>query len=366
MRIAICGGGTGGHLYPLLALDDELESREGVLVDLYISEKIGVREAFTGKSLVTADLQGFKRSPLSRSNLSAVAKMVRAIRVFRRAMRASRPDIAVGFGSYASVPGMLAARSLRIPTLIHEQNAVPGAANRLLGRGARGVAVAFPGSEKVFGCKRVKVVGNPVRAELMRPASREEALRFFDLREGVFTLAVVGGSQGAQSLNQAVTGALPRFGAEQPVQIVHAAGKGKYEELVRQAAESGAGAGVTWRSYPYVDRMDLLYAAADLLLCRSGASTLAELTVLGVPSILVPYPHAAAGHQEANARVLEGLGAAVLVQDNELSGEKLYLEVKSLMQDRERLAAMAACARELGAPRSAADLADFALELAGG
>jgi UDP-N-acetylglucosamine--N-acetylmuramyl-(pentapeptide) pyrophosphoryl-undecaprenol N-acetylglucosamine transferase len=205
-----------------------------------------------------------------------------------------------------------------------------------------------------------------VRAGLMRPASREEALRFFDLREGVFTLAVVGGSQGAQSLNQAVTGALPRFGAEQPVQIVHAAGKGKYEELVRQAAESGAGAGVTWRSYPYVDRMDLLYAAADLLLCRSGASTLAELTVLGVPSILVPYPHAAAGHQEANARVLEGLGAAVLVQDNELSGEKLYLEVKSLMQDRERLAAMAARARELGAPRSAADLADFALELAGG
>ena len=366
MRIAICGGGTGGHLYPLLALDDELEAREDVLVDLFISEKIGMRGAFAGKSLVTADLQGFKRNLFSLDNLTAVTRMVRAIRVFRRAMRASRPAIAVGFGSYASVPGMIAARSLRVPTLIHEQNAVPGAANRLLGRGARGVAVAFPGSEKAFGARRVKVVGNPVRAEIMRPAAREEALRFFDLEDGVFTLAVVGGSQGAQSLNQAVAAALPFFGEDQPVQVIHAAGKGKYEELTHQVEESGAGAGVTWRAYPYIDRMDLLYAVADLLLCRSGASTLAELTILGVPSILVPYPHAAAGHQEANARVLEQRGAAVLVQDNELSGEKLYLEVKSLIKDRGRLAAMAASARELGVPRSAAALADFALELAEG
>lgn len=325
-----------------------------------------MREAFAGKSLVTADLKGFKRSLFAPDNLSAAARMVGAIRVFRGAMRASRPDIAVGFGSYASVPGMLAARSLRIPTVIHEQNAVPGAANRLLGRGARGVAVAFSGSEKAFGTKRVKVVGNPVRAELARPAAREEALRFFGLKDGVFTLAVVGGSQGAQSLNQAVTAALPLFGEDQPVQVILAAGKGKYEELVRQIEACGAGAGVTWRAYPYIDRMDLLYAAADLLLCRSGASTLAELTILGVPSILVPYPYAAAGHQEANARVLEQRGAAVLVQDKELSGEKLYLEVKSLIKDGDRLAGMSDQARKLGVPQSAAALADFVLELARG
>ncbi len=324
-----------------------------------------MRDAFKGRSVVTADLQGFTRKFYSPSNLKAAYRIFGAVRRFRRAMRDSRPDIAVGFGSYASVPGLLAARSLRIPFIIHEQNAVPGSANRLLGRWASGVAVAFPGTEGIFHQAEVRVVGNPVRAELAIPVDRAEALRFFDLADGVFTLAVVGGSQGAQSLNRAIAASLAIWGGE-PVQIVHAAGKEKYQKLLEEVEASGIGPGATWRPYPYIDRMDLLYAAADLVVCRSGASTLAELTLLGKPSILVPYPYAAAGHQEANARVLQERGAALLVKDNELSGEKLYEEVKSLKKEGKRLALMAGCARELGVPDSAAALADFTLELTEG
>lgn len=368
MRVAICGGGTGGHLYPLLALDKELDSRDTGETHFYISEKIGMREVFGDKRLTTAELHGFHRrfQFQALANITAVLKMAQAAYIFRRAMRRERPDVAVGFGSYASAPGVLAAASLRVPVLIHEQNAIPGLTNRLLGRLAGGVAVAFPESGGYFRGREVRAVGNPVREELLRPADRREALRFFGLEDGVFTVSLVGGSQGAESLNRALAGALAFFGEGQPVQVIHVAGKDKYREAVEEVEKAGPGAGVTWRPYPYVERMDLLYACTDLLVSRSGASTLSEIAVLGMPALLVPFPRAARNHQEANARVLVERGAALLMQDNELTGEKLYQEITALMRDEKRLVETGNRAREFGIPDSAALLADFALEMAGG
>lgn len=368
MRVAICGGGTGGHLYPLLALDRELDARGAGETHFFISEKIGLGEAFENKRLTTAELHGFHRRFQLQAlvNLTAVLKAARASLAFRRVMRRERPDVAVGFGSYASAPGVLAAASLRVPVLVHEQNAVPGLTNRLLGRLARGVAVSFPRSGGCFRCREVRVVGNPVREELLRPADRSEALRFFDLQEGVFTVSLVGGSQGSESLNRALAGALPRFGEDRPVQVIQAAGKEKYRAAVEAVEKAGPGAGVTWRPYPYVERMDLLYACTDLLISRSGASTLSEITALGLPALLVPFPRAARNHQEANARVLVERGAALCVQDHELTGEKLFTEIEALMRDERRLEETGRRAREMGILDSAARLADFAEELAGG
>lgn len=327
-----------------------------------------MREVFGDRQLTTADLHGFHRRFQFQAleNISALFKMAQAALIFRRAMRRNRPDVAVGFGSYASAPGVLAARSLRVPVLIHEQNAVPGLTNRLLGRLAGGVAVAFPGSGGYFKGRKVRVVGNPVREAMLKPADRGEALRFFGLQEGVFTVSLVGGSQGAESLNRALAAALPLFGREQPVQVIQVTGKEKFQAAVEEAEKAGPGEGVAWRPYPYVERMDLLYACTDLLICRSGASTLAEVTALGVPAVLVPFPRAAQNHQEANARVLAERGAAMVLQDIELTGEKLYQEITGLMRDEERLEETGRRARELGVLDSAALLADFAVELAGG
>lgn len=271
--------------------------------------------------------------------------------------------MAIGFGSYASLPGMLAALSLGVPTLIHEQNVVPGAANRLLSHLVKGVALAFPESERWLGGKGTRVVGNPVRKLVLAPVSRREAASFFGLEEAPFTFAVVGGSQGAESLNRALLEALPRFKGEK-VQVIHAVGRDKFVEHMRRTESLEMEPEVVYRPLAFIERMDLLYGMVDLIVCRAGASTLAEITAVGIPAILVPYPFAAGGHQEANARVLEKRGAARVVKDNLLSGEKLYREVSELMRDREGRRAMAEAARRSGDPESTRKLAQYLLEIA--
>ncbi len=334
----------------------------------YLSEKIGLEEELAGKKVFRAELRGFHRRHRHRftQNLAALLRQLGALRAFHAGMRADRPSVAVGFGSYASAPGMLAAWLLRVPLLLHEQNSIPGLTNRLLGRLAGGVAVAFPETAGRFrGCE-CRVVGNPVRRELLQKADRREAQEFFGLREGEFTLAVMGGSQGAEPLNRCLAQALTRFGEDAPVQVIHATGRDKFEAAVRGVREAGPGRGVTYVPLDYVERMEYLYAAADLLVCRAGASTLAEIALQGKAAVLVPFPLAAGGHQLANARVMEERGAALVLEEKELSGEKLYSVVREMMEDGARLHEMAAKAGELAVPDSASRLARFALELAGG
>jgi UDP-N-acetylglucosamine--N-acetylmuramyl-(pentapeptide) pyrophosphoryl-undecaprenol N-acetylglucosamine transferase len=333
----------------------------------YLSEKIDVSKDLAGRRVVRAELAGLSRRPRDLlRNLAALWRQLQALSTFLRHMRRHRPAVAVGFGSYASAPGMLAAALLRVPLLLHEQNAVPGLTNRLLGRLSDGVAVAFPETAARFAGRECRVVGNPVRRELLKRADRGEALRFFGLRDGVFTLAVVGGSQGAQSLNRCLAQALTLFDESRPIQVIHATGRDKFEAAAEAVRGAGPGKGVTYRPLAYVDRMEYLYAAADLLVCRAGASTLAEIALQGKASVLVPYPLAAGGHQEANARAMEKRGAALVLEEKELGGEKLYSMVSRLMDDKVLLEEMEGRAGGLGVPDSASRLAGFALELAGG
>ncbi len=279
-------------------------------------------------------------------------------------MRRGRPRVAVAFGSYASVPPALAALSLRIPLVIHEQNVVPGRANRLLARWATRCALSFPEtlSWSPSWRKKAVVTGNP----LLRPPgkeTREEALKHFDLEDERFTLGVVGGSQGARTLNRAVREALLLWKERNDLQVVHSVGERDYEEMSNFASE--AIGKILYRPFPYVARMDLLYRVSDLMICRAGASTVAELAAYGCASILVPYPYAG-GHQAENARVLAEAGAAVICWDEEFSGRKLREMVEELMADRSRLMEMRRRAAERGIPDAASALARLVLEVAKG
>jgi UDP-N-acetylglucosamine--N-acetylmuramyl-(pentapeptide) pyrophosphoryl-undecaprenol N-acetylglucosamine transferase len=278
-------------------------------------------------------------------------------------MRWRRPDVAVAFGSYASIPPALAALSLGIPLVIHEQNVVPGRANRLLAWAAMRCAVSFPEtlSRVPSWGKKAVVTGNP----LLRPpgkGDRREALVHFGLEEGRFTLGVVGGSQGARTLNRAVREAVSLWAGRDDLQLVHSVGEKDYGELAGLASRGDGG--LIYRPFTFIERMDLLYEVADLMVCRAGAGTVSELAAYGCASILVPFPHAG-GHQEDNARVLAEAGAALVCKDEEFNGRKLKDMVEELMADGPRLEEMKRRAAARGRPGAAAALADLVLQVAG-
>ncbi|MDD3717220.1 MAG: undecaprenyldiphospho-muramoylpentapeptide beta-N-acetylglucosaminyltransferase [Actinomycetota bacterium] len=363
MNVAICGGGTGGHLHPLLALAEELASHDGVETALYLSRKSPSSALLAGKKVIALEVSGFVRRA-DAANIRAIRDLLAAFKACRREMRKDTPAVAAAFGGYASVPGALAALSLRVPLVIHEQNVIPGLANRLLAPAASALAVSF--DQTLARCPRwgrkAVVTGNPL---LRRPrqGTLREARESFGLSEGRKTLAVVGGSQGAASLNRAVLEALPAWSGRSDLQLVHAVGRDKFDEFMTQAEKMERGE-LVYRPMRFIERMDLVYGVADLVVCRAGASTIAELAAAACPSILVPYPYATAAHQDANAAVLCEEGAALLLEDRQLSGSRLAREVDSLLADAGRLEAMREAARRVGRPDAAAALAGLVLSMA--
>ncbi len=332
-------------------------------VTLYLSRKSPSSALLESRKVIPLEVSGFARR-LDKANLKAFTDLLKAFTVCRREMKCDPPAVAAAFGGYASVPGAAAALSLRVPLVLHEQNVIPGMANRLLAPAARTLAVAFAGTlERFPGWKRKAVVtGNPLLRRAQE-GSQIEALQAFGLEAGRKTLAVVGGSQGAGSLNRAVLEALPAWSGRGDLQLVHAVGKDKYQEFMEQAAKVDSG-GLIYRPVEFIERMDLLYLVADLVVCRAGASTIAELAAAACASILVPYPYATAAHQDANADVLASEGAAVVVEDRQLDGQRLIKEVDTLLQDAERLRDMREAARRIGKPDAAARLAELVLSQA--
>jgi len=275
-----------------------------------------------------------------------------------------RPDVVVGMGAYVSLPVVGAAVMRRIPTVIHEQNAVPGLVNRVLGRAATVVAVSYPDIKGFFpAVKRVEFTGNPIREEVLH-AGEKEARKALDIEKARKVLLVFGGSRGAQRINDAVVEAYDYWRDSDSLQIIHATGKINYEQ-VEKAVEKlkTPGDKLNYRAYPYLDNMGEAYAAADLLVCRSGATTVAEITSIGLPAILVPYPYATDNHQEKNGRHLEKTGAAKVILDKNLDGKLLYETVEPLILDEKELAKMAAASKTFGRPDAASALAELVIEV---
>jgi UDP-N-acetylglucosamine--N-acetylmuramyl-(pentapeptide) pyrophosphoryl-undecaprenol N-acetylglucosamine transferase len=352
LRIAIAGGGTAGHVNPALALAEALEGCEVTFLGTPRGAEARLVPA-GGWPLEAIEVRGWDRArPLSLATAGVVA--LRAVATARRVLRRLRSDVVVGMGGYVSLPACLAARSLRTPIVLHEQNIVLGLANRVCKPLAEAVAVSFEASLDSAG-RRGVFVGNPIRAEIAHadhPSERERGLRRFSLEDGRATLLVFGGSQGARRINTAVGELRKLWAGRSDLQIVHVSGSEEPERTEREPA--GA---LIYRCVPFVDRMIEAYSVSDVALCRGGATTVAELAAVGLPSIIVPYPYHRDRQQELHARVLERAGAAVSIHDADATGARVASFAEKLLENSGRRAAMRAAALDLARPDAAERLA---------
>jgi len=350
--MVVAGGGTGGHLFPGLAVAEALGEGDAAM---FIGSSTGIEARVipnTAFDFRAVDVRGVRGRGL-RGIVEFVTQVPAALSAARRELADFGADVVLGVGGYASFPAVFAAWMRGLPTVLLEQNAYPGMANRVLGRIASRVCTSFAAAEAYFPKGKVRVTGNPVRA-LGRQAASEPAAGF--------GLLVFGGSQGASSINAAMCAAAPRLRAAIPgLRIVHQTGRLGAE----QARESYAANDVEASVHEFIDDMGAAYAAADLVVCRSGATTLAELALLGKPAILVPYPLAADDHQRSNAEVVASAGAARVVLDADLSGDRLAQEIESIASDRTLLARMESSAQSLAVPDAATRVVEICRELVG-
>ena len=357
LRLLFAAGGTGGHVYPALAIADAVRAlRPDAAIDF-----AGTRERMewtavpkAGYAIHPVTAAGLPRR-LSAALLRWPATLLRGLAESRALVARLRPDVAVGAGGFVAGPVLWAAQRAGIPTLIQEQNAAAGLTNRLLGRRADAIFVAFDAAATAFPAGRATVLDTPVRAGV-GTGDRAQARAFFGLPEGAEGLLVFGGSLGAQALNEAVLAALPALLARDGLHIVWATGA-RYIERTQAALAASLAPERAARVHvhAFLDRMDLAYAAADLALCRAGGSV-TELKVTGTPAILVPSPNVAGDHQTPNAQAMEAAGAAVHLPEAELSA-RLVATVHGLLADGPRRRAMSEAARRLARPDAAAVIA---------
>src|SRR6476619_6586560 len=354
MRVLIAGGGTGGHVIPALAIARELKARQGAEV-LFVGTARGMENRLVpqaGFGLMRVKVGALKNVSLI-TRMRTLFDLPRAVVDARRIIKVFNPDVVVGVGGYASGPAMAAAILMHIPTLAFEPNYVPGFANKIVGHRVSAAAVHFEQTQKFF--RNAQVVGVPVRAEFFKVATANS-------HDRAPALLVFGGSQGAQAINQAMVAAAPEVLRQIPqLRITHQTGERDYNEVQSAYARAGVQAQVS----AFIDDMPAAFAGADLLLCRSGASTVAEITAAGKPAIFVPFPRAADDHQRVNAQALERAGAAILLEETKLDRVWLVETVSSLLKDSSRLRRMGEAARKLSHPNAARDIAEMAARLAG-
>ncbi len=355
MRVLIAGGGTGGHVIPALAIARELQARYSAEA-LFVGTARGIETRLVPKA-------GFQLELIKVGALKNVSLAVRLRTLFdlplavwtsRKIIRRFRPEVVIGVGGYASGPAMAAAILSGIPTLAFEPNYVPGFANRIVGKRVSAAAVHFEQTKQFF--RNARVVGVPVRPEffaVQQPAGNAHPP----------TLLVFGGSQGARAINQVVPQVVPEVQRRFPAtQVIHQTGERDYNDVQAAYQRAGASAEVS----AFIDNMPQAFARADLLVCRSGASTVAEVTAAGKPAIFIPFPRAADDHQRRNAEAIAEAGAAVLIAEAELTPSRLTQAIMELLADPARMRQMAQKARALSHEDAAAQVAQMAVELAAG
>jgi UDP-N-acetylglucosamine--N-acetylmuramyl-(pentapeptide) pyrophosphoryl-undecaprenol N-acetylglucosamine transferase len=352
MRVIIAGGGTGGHVIPAIAIARELQSRYQAEL-LFIGTARGIETRLVpaaGLRLELINVGALNRVGLG-TRLKTIVDLPRAVMQSDRLIGSFRPDIIIGVGGYASGPVMLAGAMKRVPLMAFEPNVVPGVANRLVARFVKGAAVHFPATAKYF--PNSIVTGVPVRRDFCSIPTRGS--------ENQPTLLVFGGSQGAHAINVAVIQALPPLAAKVPgIHLIHQTGQNDFEAARAAATNVGISAEVS----PFIDDMPAAFSRADLLLCRSGASTVAEVAAAGKPAIFIPLPTAADDHQRHNAETLANAQAAYLLPQSELTGERLAKAVIEILSDHPRLTAMGTAARQFAHPDAAAEIAAMAANIA--
>ncbi|HEX3032173.1 MAG TPA: undecaprenyldiphospho-muramoylpentapeptide beta-N-acetylglucosaminyltransferase [Bacillota bacterium] len=356
MRLLITGGGTGGHIYPALAIARGLLDRQSDSTVLYVGTKQGLEADIVPKAGLdfrTVTVQGMPRK-LSPELFRFGWKLFRGLGEARNVIREYKPDLVVGTGGYVCGPVVMLAALAGVPTLLHEQNALPGITNKLLARKVGMVAITFEEAAKYFPKgTRLLHTGLPIREEILK-VDRLSAFARLGLNPEKRLVVVTGGSRGARSLNQAMIKAYGKLANHTDTQILHVTGQQLYQETL----DGLTSAGIDWMESgninikPYLYNMEDALAAADLMVCRAGATTLAEITARGIPSILIPYPFAAENHQEYNARALEQQGAAFVIRDSDLKDEDLAQRVLGLFADKGRLESMGEASLAMGRPQA--------------
>jgi len=343
VRAIISGGGTGGHVFPAIAIADALRRMAPGAEILFVGANGRMemeRVPAAGYDIVGLDIRGIDRRNLWK-NLSLPFKLWQSMRSAKKILRDFRPDVAVGVGGYASGPLLLTASRMRIPTLIQEQNSHAGLTNKRLGRRAAKICVAYEGMEQFFPKEKILLTGNPIRrASVDIAGKREQALAAFGLAAGRKTILLTGGSLGARTLNGFMQESLPSFANMPDVQVIWQCGTAYHERVKAEPVPENV------RVLPFLQRMDLAYAAADMVISRAGAGTISELCTVGKPVVLVPSPNVAEDHQTKNAQALVAKGAAVMVADQDVKGN-LLAETLRVLSDEKRARALGEAIKKL-------------------
>ncbi|WP_161939948.1 undecaprenyldiphospho-muramoylpentapeptide beta-N-acetylglucosaminyltransferase [Dissulfuribacter thermophilus] len=358
LNVAVAGGGTGGHIFPGVAILRALEALRPLNI-LWIGTGKEVERQILES--LTIEYTELKVRPFHGAGLGSLIRAITTLPISisraRSILKDFNPNVVLGIGGYVAGPVMIAARSLNIPLVIHEQNVIPGLTNRLGARFAQKIFISFKGSQSWFPGGKSILTGNPVREEFLKLNKHDDGKEYASRPKHIL---VIGGSQGARAINRLATCALAilaKSGID--LEVIHQTGKQDQEYTRRVYREAGIKASV----YGFINDMASAYAWADLVVSRAGAGTCAELSVTGTPSILIPYPHAASSHQEANAKELESCGASITFRENEVGPERLASTIQALLLDTERLSQMRQAARSIAQPYAAKTIAEQILKI---
>ncbi len=364
LRLIVSGGGTGGHIFPAISIAQAVKAADPDAEILFVGaegrmemEKVPA----AGFKIVGLPVVGIQRK-LTLKNLSVPFKFIKSFRIARRIIKDFKPDVVVGVGGYASGPTLYAASRMGVPTLIQEQNSYAGVTNKLLARRAKKICVAYSGMEKFFPKDKIQLTGNPVRADLSKDkidSLRKEAQEFFSLDPSKPTILVLGGSLGARTINASIAANIDKL-AQGNVQMLWQTGKGYIVDAQRVLTSFST---PNVKAFDFIYRMDLAFAAADLVVSRAGAGTISELCLVGKPCILVPSPNVAEDHQTKNAMALVAHDAAIMVADAE-AVEKLVTVSMNLVRNSERLHTLASNVLALALTNSAETIANEVFKIA--
>lgn len=356
-RVIISGGGTGGHIFPAIAIANEIRRRNPEADILFVGAdgKMEMDKVpAAGYNIKGLPIAGLQRK-LTFSNFVLPFKIIRSLRMAAKIIRSFKPEVVIGVGGYASGPTLRAAISQRIPTLIQEQNSFPGKTNKLLAKNVKTICTAYDGLERFFPPAKIKLTGNPVRSEMVAlEGKQEEAQRFFELDSNKKTILIIGGSLGARTLNESVLEHLEAFAEDQNLQLLWQCGKYYYPALRDNHALKKY---KQVHLHEFIQRMDLAYAAADVIISRAGAISVSELCLVKKPTILVPSPNVAEDHQTKNAMALVKHNAALLVKDVD-ARQSLIPEAVKLLADEKQQGNLAVSIAGMGLPKATETIVD--------
>lgn len=357
------GGGTGGHIYPAVAIADEIKKREPSAEILFVGAERGLEKTLVpkcGYDIELIPVAGFDRKNLLK-NVEVIIKLMKGNARAKKILKDFGPDFVVGTGGYASAPLVKTAQKLKIPTYIHEQNAYPGVTNKLLEKGARKVFLGFAKAAENFKSKdKLMLAGNPVRDEFMNP-DKAAARKKLGFGEDEFVILSFGGSQGAGRINKAMINVIKKYNGQAGIRVCLGAGSYYYSAIQESLKEEGFEAADNISIMEYIDDMASYLAAADLVISRSGALTVAETTVSGAPALFIPSPMVTGNHQYYNALAVAEQGGAVIIEEADLDDESLIEKIEELRNDSDKLASMARASLASGQPKATEIICDAIL-----